>query len=120
MKLIKENVYNAICNSNSCTIEQLRDCLTVTSYEEYISCGGTKSCFDLYYKIKERAKEAEGDYISKTDFALSVPDCGVTDHDLYKMRVKAQLYWVALNTIFNVPLRKVSYLNFDYNEFKAL
>ena len=73
---------------------------------------------DLYAFVKERAKREEDRYISAMDQSLSGIE--VPDDFLRKQRLRAQANWYLLHLWFNKPLRKVSFSNFDLEEFNRL
>lgn len=97
---------------------KVSESVLVHSFEEYKKLGGTRDMLDLYALVKDRAKCSEGNYISYMDQALSgIP---VSDEFIERQRLKAQVNWYLLHLWFNKPLRKVSYGNFDLDEFNRL
>lgn len=101
-------------------IEDIKTSLLIHSYDEYKSKGGIRSQFDLYAKIKEAAKEHEGNYISLMDQMLSGIPIPNGDMRANIIRFTAQAYWLLLHELFGAPIRYVSYNNFDLNEFNKL
>ena len=92
--------------------------ILVKSYSEYKENGGTKDIFDVYSKIKERAKSAESMYIDMMDQALSgIP---INSEDIVAQRNIAQMQWFILALWFNKPLRLVDYKKFDLKKFDEL
>lgn len=97
---------------------KVEESILVHSFEEYKKLGGTRDMLDLYAFVKERAKREEGRYIDAMDQALSGLD--VSDEYLRKQRLRAQANWYLLHLWFKKPLRKVSYSNFNLEEFNKL
>ena len=97
---------------------KVSESIIVRSFEEYKRLGGKRDMLELYALMKERAKNAESAYISLMDQALSgIP---FSDECLDTQRLRAQAQWYLLHLWFNKPLRKVSYHNFDLDEFNRL
>lgn len=104
--------------SYGASIEEYKKALTFTSFEEYQKLGGTRTLLSLYSKIKEYAKQFEGDYISFVDMSISgIP---VNIERAHKILHMAQANWTALHIIFGEPLRTVSYDSFSLTEFNKL
>jgi len=97
---------------------KVEESILIHSFEDYRKQGGKRDVLDLYAFIKERAKREEGRYIDAMDQALSGIE--VSDDYLRKQRLRAQVNWYLLHLWFNKPLRKVSYSNFDLEEFNRL
>ena len=97
---------------------KVEESVLVHSFEEYKKLGGKRDVLDLYAFVKERAKREESNYISAMDQALSGIE--VSDDYLRKQRLRAQANWYLLHLWFNKPLRKVSFSNFDLDEFNRL
>lgn len=97
---------------------RVEESITVHSFEEYKSLGGTMDILDAYAVTKDRAKMYEDRYIQGMDMSLSgIP---VEESVITKNRLLAQVFWYILHLWFNKPLRKVSYANFDLDEFNKL
>ena len=97
---------------------KVEESILIHSFEDYKKQGGKRDMLDLYAFIKERAKREEGRYIDAMDQSLSGID--VSDDYLRKQRLRAQVNWYLLHLWFKKPLRKVSYINFDLEEFNRL
>lgn len=107
-----------IINSEILYQGKVSESVLVHSFEEYKRLGGKKDMLDCYALIKHNAKGAESKYISYMDQTLSgIP---MSDECLEAQRLKAQAWWYILHLWFNRPLRKVSYGNFDLDEFNRL
>lgn len=97
---------------------KVEESILVPSFKVYKSLGGKYDMLDVYSRIKERAKEYESKYISFMDMSLS--GISVEDREITASRLIAQVYWTILSKWFDKPLRKVSYYNFDLDEFNRL
>lgn len=97
---------------------KVEESILVHSFDEYKSLGGTKDILDVYAVTRDRAKMYEDRYIQGMDMSLSgIP---VEESIITKNRLLAQVFWTILHQWFNKPLRKVSYANFDLDEFNKL
>ena len=97
---------------------KVEESILIHSFEDYKKQGGKRDMLDLYAFIKERAKREESRYIDAMDQSLSGIE--VSDDYLRKQRLRAQANWYLLHLWFKKPLRKVSYSNFDLEEFTRL
>ena len=97
---------------------KVEESILIHSFEDYKKQGGKRDMLDLYAFIKERAKREEGRYIDAMDQSLSGIE--VSDDYLRKQRLRAQANWYLLHLWFKKPLRKVSYSNFELEEFNRL
>lgn len=97
---------------------KVEESILIHSFEEYESLGGKMDILDAYSTTKSRAKMYEDRYIQGMDMSLSgIP---VEKSIITKNRLLAQVFWTILHQWFNKPLRKVSYANFDLDEFNKL
>lgn len=97
---------------------KVEESILIRSFEDYKKEGGKRDMLDLYAFIKERAKREELKYIQAMDMSLSGIE--VSDDYLTKQRLRAQANWYLLHLWFNKPLRKVSFSDFDLEEFNRL
>lgn len=97
---------------------KIEESILVPSFKVYKSLGGKYDMLDVYSRIKERAKEYESRFISCMDMKIS--GISVEDREIVMNRLIAQVYWTILSKWFDKPLRKVSYYNFDLDEFNKL
>ena len=97
---------------------KVEESILIHSFDEYKSLGGTKDILDVYAITRDRAKMYEDRYIQGMDMSLSgIP---VEEGVITKNRLLAQVFWYILHLWFHRPLRKVSYANFDLEEFNKL
>ena len=97
---------------------KVEESILIHSFEDYKKQGGKRDMLDLYAFVKERAKREEINYISAMDQALSGIE--ISDNYLKKQRLRAQANWYLLHLWFGKPLRKVSFGDFDLDEFNRL
>ena len=97
---------------------KIEESILVPSFQVYKSLGGKYDMLDIYSRIKERAKEYESRFISCMDMKIS--GISVEDREIVMNRLIAQVYWTILSKWFDKPLRKVSFVNFDLDEFNRL
>ena len=97
---------------------RIKESVMVHSFEEYKAQGGKRSMLDVYSKIKEMAKSDESMFITCMDMLLSGIDVNEDATRLYANR--SQALWYVLHLWFKVPLRKVSFIDFDLDEFNKL
>lgn len=117
MKLIDINKLNEVRAKGSYTLDEIMECVTVTSYSEYKLLGGTRTSYQMYFKILSRARSYEGEYVSSIDKACSGID---VDRDKISLcKAKAQALYVLLELWFNEKAKVVDYATFDFQEFKS-
>lgn len=92
--------------------------IIVKSFQQYKDGGGKLDILDTYALTRDRAKKYEDRYIMLMDMACS--DIEVSEDNIRRNRLLAQVFWTILHLWFNRPLRVVDYLTFDLNEFNKL
>lgn len=97
---------------------KVEEAILIHSYEEYRVKGGTKDMLDCYSGLKEKAKKYESDFIQMMDMDLSgIP---MNRNQIYYCRDIAQAFWTIIHLWFHKPLRTVSYISFNLEEFNKL
>lgn len=117
MKLIDIKKLNEVRAKSFYTLDEIRECVTVTSYSEYKLLGGVRNSYQMYFKILSRARHYEGEYISLIDKACSNIPVNRDEISLYKIR--AQALYVLLELWFNEKAKVVDYATFDFQEFES-
>lgn len=97
---------------------KVKEAILIHSYEEYRIKGGQRDMLDSYAHLKEEAKKYESDFIQMMDMDLSgIP---MNRSQIYYCRDIAQAFWTIIHLWFHKPLRTVSYISFNLEEFNKL
>ena len=118
MELIDKEGFKKTLQKEYISMSDLFGLVKINSFEKYKALGGRRTSNDAYARLKENAKKYESDYISLMDMKYSGIPVKL-QNITYNMRM-SQMYYILLSVWFHIPLRVVSYMTFELEEFNRL